>query len=102
MFAELATRFPGCAMLAEPGYRSVDLGGDIAVLEGLGVIVRSGVRTHLRPGVTPVLAAAIADEYPTSTAQVRHLLTRGDGDPLAWWDAYLGLLLPPVLAAYFE
>ncbi|MCW2912303.1 MAG: iron transporter [Actinomycetia bacterium] len=102
MFAELATRFSGCAMLAEPGYRSVDLGGDVAVLEGLGVIVRSGVRTHLRPGVTPLLAAAIADEYPTSTAQVRHLLTRGDGNPLAWWDAYLGLLLPPVLAAYFE
>jgi siderophore synthetase component len=102
MFAELATRFPGCAMLAEPGYRSVDLGGDVDVLEGLGVIVRSGVRTHLRPGVTPLLAAAVADEYPTSTAQVRHLLTRGDGDPLAWWDAYLGLLLPQVLAAYFE
>jgi siderophore synthetase component len=102
IFAELATRFAGCGMLAEPGYRSVDLGGDMPVLEGLGVIVRSGVRTRLRPGVTPLLAAAVADEYPTSPAQVSHLLARGDGDLLRWWDTYLGLLLPPVLAAYFE
>ncbi|MGI8329867.1 IucA/IucC family protein [Actinomadura scrupuli] len=102
VFAGLADRFPGCGMLAEPGYRSVDLGGDVPLLEGLSVIVRSGVRAHLRPGVTPLLAAAVADEYPTSTAQVSHLLARGDGDPLRWWNAYLGLLLPPVLAAYFE
>lgn len=102
IFAELAARFPGCGMLAEPGYRSLDLDGDVSLLEGLGVIVRSGVRTHLQPGVTPLLAAAVADEYPTSTAQVSHLLARGDGNPLAWWDAYLGLLLPPVLTAYFE
>jgi siderophore synthetase component len=102
IFAELADRFPGCGMLAEPGYRSVDLDGDVPLLEGLGVIVRSGLRTHLRPGVTPLLAAAVADEYPTSTAQVSHLLARGDGNLLAWWDAYLGLLLPPVLAAYLE
>ncbi|MGW2649826.1 IucA/IucC family protein [Streptomyces sp. NPDC001393] len=102
LFAGLAGRFPGCAVLAEPGYRTLDTGGDTALLEGLGVIVRSGLRHHLRPGVTPLLAAAIADEYPTSTAHVSHLLARGDGDVLAWWDAYLRLLLPPVLAAYFE
>ncbi|GAA3778372.1 IucA/IucC family protein [Streptomyces chiangmaiensis] len=102
LFAELADRFPGCALLAEPGYRTLDTAGDTALLEGLGVIVRSGLRRHLRPGVTPLLAAAVADEYPTSTAHVSHLLARGDGDVLAWWDAYLRLLLPPVLAAYFE
>jgi siderophore synthetase component len=102
VFTELAARFPGCAILAEPGYRSVDLDGDVPLLEGLSVIVRSGVRNHLQPGVTPLLAAAVADEYPTSAAQVSHLLDRGDADPLDWWDAYLGLLLPPVLAAYFE
>jgi siderophore synthetase component len=102
IFAGLAARFPGCAMLAEPGYRSVDLDGDLPLLEGLSVIVRCGVRAHLRPGVRPLLAAAVADEYPTSTAHVSHLLARGDGNVLAWWDAYLGLLLPPVLAAYFE
>ncbi|MGW0883085.1 IucA/IucC family protein [Streptomyces sp. NPDC002671] len=102
VFAELAGRFPGCALLAEPGYRTLDTTGDTALLEGLGVIVRSGLRHHLRPGVTPLLAAAVADEYPTSTAHVSHLLACGDGDLLAWWDTYLRLLLPPVLAAYFE
>ncbi|MFG2881773.1 IucA/IucC family protein [Streptomyces sp. NPDC048297] len=102
LFAGLAGRFPGCTLLAEPGYRTLDTEGDTALLEGLGVIVRSGLRHHLRPGVTPLLAAAVADEYPTSAAHVSHLLALGDGDVLAWWDAYLGLLLPPVLAAYFE
>ncbi|MER5790477.1 IucA/IucC family protein [Streptomyces sp. NPDC001980] len=102
VMTRLADRFPGCALLAEPGYRTVAAGGDTDLVEGFGVIVRSGLRPHLRPGVTPLLAAAIADEYPTSQAHVSHLLARGDGDPLAWWEAYLGLLLPPVLAAYFE
>jgi siderophore synthetase component len=98
----LTGRFPDCALLAEPGYRTLGVDGDITLLEGFGVIVRSGLRAHLRPGVTPVLAAAVADEYPNSAAHVRHLLARGDGDVLAWWDAYLRLLLPPVLAAYFD
>ncbi|MGW1006615.1 IucA/IucC family protein [Streptomyces sp. NPDC002520] len=102
LFAGLADRFPGCTLLAEPGYRTLDTGGDTALLEGLGVVVRSGLRHHLRPGVTPLLAAAVADEYPTSAAHVSRLLALGDGDVLAWWDTYLGLLLPPVLAAYFE
>ncbi|MFE2570428.1 IucA/IucC family protein [Streptomyces mirabilis] len=102
IMATLAERFPGCALLAEPGYRTLDADDDTALLEGFGVIVRSGLGPHLRPGVTPLLAAAIADEYPTSRAHVSHLLARGDGDVLAWWDAYVRLLLPPVLAAYFE
>ncbi|WP_107481131.1 IucA/IucC family siderophore biosynthesis protein [Streptomyces sp. IMTB 2501] len=102
VMAQLAERFPGCALLAEPGYRTLAADGDTELLEGFGVVVRSGLRTHLRPGVTPLLAAAVADEYPTSAAHVTHLLARGDGDVLAWWDAYLRLLLPPVLAAYFE
>ncbi|MEU6577942.1 IucA/IucC family protein [Streptomyces sp. NPDC046805] len=102
VIAGFADRFSGCALLAEPGYRTLDIDDDTDLLEGLAVIVRSGLHPHLRPGVTPLLAAAIADEYPTGTAHVSHLLARGEGDVLAWWDAYLGLLLPPVLAAYFE
>ncbi|WP_433445037.1 IucA/IucC family protein [Nonomuraea sp. CA-141351] len=102
VFADLATRFPGCALLAEPGYRSLDLNGDKQLLESLGVIVRSGVHRALRPGATALLAAAIADEYPTGPAHISHLLARGDGDVLSWWDGYLRLLLPPVLTAYFE
>ncbi|MGW2320384.1 IucA/IucC family protein [Streptomyces sp. NPDC001680] len=100
--ARLAERFPESALLAEPGYRTLAPDGDTALLEGFGVVVRSGLRAHLRPGVTPLLAAAVADEYPTGPAHVTHLLARGDGDVLAWWDAYLRLLLPPVLAAYFD
>ncbi len=105
VFAGLATRYAGCALLAEPGYRTLGLGGgrgDREVVEGFGVIVREGVRRHLLPAVTPLLAAAVADEYPTSPAHISHLLARADTDPLDWWDTYLGLLLPPVLAAYFE
>ncbi|MDF3287754.1 IucA/IucC family protein [Streptomyces silvisoli] len=105
IFAGLATRYSGCALLAEPGYRTLGLGngrGDREVVEGFGVIVREGVRKHLLSGVTPLLAAAVADEYPNSPAHISHLLARADTDPLAWWDDYLQLLLPPVLAAYFE
>ncbi|MFJ7899867.1 IucA/IucC family protein [Streptomyces sp. NPDC096198] len=101
VMARIADRFPGCALLAEPGYRTLAV-DDVALLEGFGVVVRSGLRPHLRPGVTPVLAAAVADEYPNSAAHASYLLARGDGDILAWWDAYLRLLIPPVLAAYFE
>ncbi|MFJ3308454.1 IucA/IucC family protein [Streptomyces sp. NPDC086549] len=102
VFAQLANRFPGCALLAEPGYRTLDVGGQAGLVEGFGMIVRSGLRTHLLPGVTPLLCAAVADEHPTSPAQISQLLARGSGDPLTWWDAYLSLLLPPVLTAYFE
>ncbi|MFF7748966.1 IucA/IucC family protein [Streptomyces sp. NPDC007971] len=98
----LAERFPGCALLEEPGYRTFAADGDTALVEGFGVIVRSGLLPHLRPGVTPLLAAAIADEYATSAAHVSHLLARGNQDVLSWWDTYLRLLLPPVLSAYFE
>lgn len=101
VFAAIGQVHPGSSLLPEPGYRTLAL-DDLSLLEGFGVIVRSGLRAHLRPGVTPLLAAAIADEHPTSSAQVSRLLARGDGDALAWWDAYLGLLLPPVLTAYFE
>lgn len=98
----LTARFPGCDLLREPGYRTVDM-GDRELAEGLGVIVREGLGARLRPGVTPLLAAAVADEHPSSDAQFGELL-RG-ADPVAalgWWDAYLSLLVPPVLAAYFD
>ncbi|MFF7353939.1 IucA/IucC family protein [Streptomyces filipinensis] len=102
VFAHIGKAHPRSSLLAEPGYRTLTLDDDLRLLEGFGVIVRTGLREHLRPGVTPLLAAAIADEHPTSPAQASRLLARGDGDVLAWWDAYLGLLLPPVLTAYFE
>ncbi|WP_406206585.1 iron transporter [Kitasatospora sp. NBC_01560] len=137
---ELAARFPDAAVLREPAFRTLALPGadglpDLALYEGFGLIVREGFAGVLRPGVTPLLAAAVADEYPTSSAHISTLLGAGrpgrtattgktgttgastdaatgiatatDTDTgaqraLAWWAAYLRLLVPPVLAAYFD
>ncbi|WP_327392253.1 iron transporter [Streptomyces sp. NBC_01186] len=108
VLTDLANRFPGSAMLREPSYRSLALPGpdgtpDKALLEGFGVIVREGLAARLLPGTTPLLAAAVADEYPTGPGHISRLL---DGacprTALEWWSAYLRLLIPPVLAAYFD
>jgi siderophore synthetase component len=93
--------FDGLAagLLGEPGYRTVAL-GDPRLHEGLGVIVRDGVRDFAG---TPLLAAAIADPYARSGAAVARLL--GGSSPehlLAWWDAYVRHVAPPVLRAYLE
>ncbi|GHE08105.1 iron transporter [Streptomyces alanosinicus] len=105
---DLAARFPGSAVLREPAYRTLALPGpdgtpDRALFEGFGVIVREGLPRRLAPGTTALLAAAVADEYPTGAAHISRLLRDGDAaHALAWWSAYLDLLLPPVLAAYFD
>ncbi|POX36349.1 iron transporter [Streptomyces sp. Ru73] len=105
---DLAARFPGCAVLREPAYRSLALPGphggtDTALLEGFGVIVREGLSRRLLPGTTPLLAAAVADEYPAGPAHVSRLPPcAGPQTALKWWAAYLDLLVPPVLAAYFD
>ncbi|WP_217237877.1 IucA/IucC family siderophore biosynthesis protein [Streptomyces sp. AC555_RSS877] len=106
--ADLTRRFPGSAVLREPAYRTLALPGpdgtpDRALFEGFGVIVREGLPRRLAPGTTPLLAGAVADEYPTGPAHISRLLAGADEQrALAWWSAYLGLLLPPVLAAYFD
>ncbi|MBB5936297.1 IucA/IucC family protein [Streptomyces zagrosensis] len=109
---DLSTRFPGCEVLREPAYRTLalrtgDASADRELAEGFGVIVREGLAARLAPGVTGLLAAAVADEYPTGGAQIGRLLAAhpagaGPDTALAWWDAYLRLLVPPVLAAYFD
>ncbi|WP_200309057.1 IucA/IucC family protein [Streptomyces adelaidensis] len=105
---DLETRFPSSAMLREPAYRSLAVPGpdgtpDRALLEGFGVIVREGLSRRLLPGTTPLLAAAVADEYPTSAAHISRLLDgAGPATALDWWTAYLRLLVPPVLSAYFD
>ncbi|MFD7901938.1 IucA/IucC family protein [Kitasatospora sp. NPDC059747] len=107
--ADLARRFPDAATLREPAYRTLALPGadgrpDQSLFEGFGLIVREGLGGVLRPGVTPLLAAAVADEHPTSSAHISRLLEgSSDGhEALDWWRAYLRLLIPPVLAAYFD
>lgn len=105
---DLTRRFPGSAMLREPAYRSLALPGpdgtpDRTLLEGFGVIVREGLAARLLPGTTPLLAAAVADEYPSGPGHISRLLDgAGPGTALEWWAAYLRLLVPPVLAAYFD
>ncbi|WDF35514.1 IucA/IucC family protein [Streptomyces sp. T12] len=106
--ADLAERFPGSAVLREPAYRTLALPGpdgtpDRELFEGFGVIVREGLPQRLAPGTTPLLAAAVADEYPTSPAHISRLLRGADArTALAWWSAYLELLVPPVMSAYFD
>ncbi|MEV7891336.1 IucA/IucC family protein [Streptomyces sp. NPDC002817] len=106
--ADLAERFPGSAVLREPAYRTLALPGpdggpDQALFEGFGVIVREGLPERLAPGTTALLAAAVADEYPSSGAHISRLLDGADAQAaLDWWSAYLDLLVPPVLAAYFD
>ena len=77
----------GVALLAEPAYRTVDLPGPD---EAYGTILRTGLRPHLRPGETPLLAAALA----TGPLAVP--------DPVGWWRAYTGLLVPAVLRLWVE
>ncbi|MDI5967531.1 IucA/IucC family protein [Streptantibioticus silvisoli] len=108
VFDGLAARYPGAAVLREPAYRSLALPGpdgrpDRSLLEGFGVIVREGFDGLLRPGVTPLLAAAVADPYATGpTLPVRTAAGRSPAAALDWWGRYLRLLLPPVLSAFTE
>lgn len=78
---------PGAALLPEPAYRTVDVPG---LDETFGVILRGGLRPHLRPGETPVLAAALAAGPLRVT------------EPVGWWRDYAGLLVPAVLGLWGE
>ncbi len=96
VFERLARSFPGTRWLPEPGYRSAALG--TRLLEGLGVIVRSGPWAVCGPGTTPVLAGALAagaDGVPEA------VLARRAADPVGWWEAYVERVAFPVLDAFF-
>ncbi|GAA3822651.1 IucA/IucC family protein [Sphaerisporangium flaviroseum] len=108
VFSDLAERFPGTRWLPEPGYRSASLG--TRLLEGLGVIVRSSPWEVAGPGVTPVLAGALAGTRGRGAHKEREGETgdiRGTAagalrrDPLGWWGAYVDHVALPVLDAYF-
>jgi len=102
--AALAKRHPGTVLLREPAYRSVDLDGRRDLLESLGGIARESVADRVLPGLTPLLAGAVADEHARGPWAVRALLDRSGGGPdvaVAWFDAWVAAVLPPVLSAYF-
>jgi siderophore synthetase component len=101
VFDDLAARFPGTALLREPGYRTVSLGTQDAA-EGLAVIVRDGVRGCLAPGMTPVLAASLTEPRPWAAQAPGGVLAGRDPDwLLGWWEAYVRLVAFPVLHALF-
>lgn len=80
---------PGpAAWLSDRGYRTADF-----AFEELAVLVRDGLRDHLVPGATPLLAAALVEGFDGSPLD---RLT----DPAAWWAAYLRQVVPPVLEAF--
>ncbi|GGN91499.1 iron transporter [Streptomyces albiflavescens] len=80
---------PGpAAWLSDRGYRTADF-----AFEELAVLVRDGLREHLVPGATPLLAAALVEGFDGSPLD---RLT----DPSAWWAAYLRQVVPPVLEAF--
>ncbi len=93
VFADIAGCFPGAALLGEPGYRTVRLASR-RCFEGMAVIAREGLRGHLQPGVTPLLAASLAEPGATLFDG------RDPGWLLTWWEAYLRHVTPPVLHAY--
>ncbi|MPY44630.1 IucA/IucC family siderophore biosynthesis protein, partial [Streptomyces phyllanthi] len=85
----VATAFAGLpgAWLSDRGYRTADF-----AFEELAVLVRDGFGAHLAPGATPLLAAALTEDFDGNP------LDR-TADPAAWWEAYLRAVVPPALGA---
>ncbi|MFF8480489.1 IucA/IucC family protein [Streptomyces antibioticus] len=78
------------AWLSDRGYRTAGF-----AFEELAVLVRDGLRGHLRPGTTPLLAAGLAEGFEGSPLAAAP-------DPAAWWEAYLAVVVPPVLTAFAD
>ncbi|OIJ65191.1 IucA/IucC family protein [Streptomyces mangrovisoli] len=78
------------AWLSDRGYRTAGF-----AFEELAVVVRDGVRDHLVPGATPLLAAALAEGFAGNPLAAT-------ADPAAWWEAYLRQVVPPALTAFAD
>ncbi|MEW2119035.1 IucA/IucC family protein [Streptomyces sp. NPDC005474] len=85
--AAAAARTPG-AWLSDRGYRTAGF-----AFEELAVLVRDGLRDHLVPGATPLLAAALVEGFDGTPLD-------GLSDPAAWWTAYLRAVVPPALELF--
>lgn len=111
--AAVQTASPGFGLLLEPAARSVQLPEHLgtndqrlAVLEGFGSIVRSGLRSAAggssRVHLMGSLAVASPDPAGTPTRLADLAPANGSGAGRArwardWWERYVGLLVPPVL-----
>lgn len=78
------------AWLGDRGYRTAAF-----AFEELAVLVRDGLRGHLLPGATPLLAAGLVEGFDGSP--LAHA-----ADPAAWWEAYLRQVVPPALTAFAD
>ncbi|MGV9555658.1 IucA/IucC family protein [Streptomyces sp. NPDC003401] len=78
------------AWLGDRGYRTAGF-----AFEELAVVVRDGLRAHVTPGATPLLAAGLVEGFEGSPLV-------GAADPASWWEAYLRAVVPPVLAAFAD
>ncbi|MFG3015218.1 IucA/IucC family protein [Streptomyces cinerochromogenes] len=79
---------PPAAWLSDRGYRTAAF-----AFEELAVLVRDGLRGHLLPGATPLLAAGLAEGFEGSPLAAAP-------DPAGWWEAYLRQVVPPALTAF--
>ncbi|SDG47535.1 Siderophore synthetase component [Lentzea fradiae] len=91
VFEDVSAVHPGSAFMVDRGYRTSP-----SCHEGLAVVVRDGLRQHVLPGVTPLLAAGISEGFEGNPV---------DGlDPdaaLRWFRRYVSVVVPPVLHAFF-
>lgn len=78
------------AWVGDRGYRTAAF-----AFEELAVLVRDGLRDHLLPGATPLLAAGLVEGFDGNP--LAHA-----ADPAAWWEAYLHQVVPPALTAFAE
>ncbi|NGO13851.1 IucA/IucC family siderophore biosynthesis protein, partial [Streptomyces sp. HC44] len=76
------------AWLSDRGYRTAHF-----AFEELAVLVRDGLRDHILPGATPLLAAALTEGFDGSPLDTL-------SDPAAWWRAYLRQVVPPALELF--
>ena len=76
--------------LSDRGYRTAGF-----AFEELAVLVRDGLHGHLPPGATPLLAAGLVEGFDGNPLDATD-------DPAAWWEAYLGVVVPPALAAFAD
>ncbi|MEU6811147.1 IucA/IucC family protein [Streptomyces sp. NPDC046831] len=76
------------AWLSDRGHRTASF-----AFEELAVVVRDGLRGHVLPGATPLLAAALAEGFDGNPLD-------GPADPAVWWKAYLRQVVPPVLGVF--
>lgn len=110
---------PGFGLLMEPAARSVQLPEHLgsaeqrlAVLEGFGSIVRSGLRSAAAGNSRVHLMGSLAVSSPdpagtlTRLADLAPAKAAGAGSRARWatdwWERYVGLLVPPVLRLWAE